>query len=82
MLACAMGAIRFGLPATGGSVMLGPGDRLDLPAGTRHDAVVGPDGVRCLVRTSGSWWNSRPAHTPSTSSRSGCYAWRRLSLLG
>ena len=26
----------------------GPGDRLDLPAGTRHDAVVGPDGVRCL----------------------------------
>ena len=25
-----------------------PGDRLDLPAGTSHDAVVGPDGVTCL----------------------------------
>ena len=24
------------------------GDRLDLPAGTRHDAVVGRDGVTCL----------------------------------
>jgi hypothetical protein len=24
------------------------GDRLDLPAGTAHDAVVGPDGVTCL----------------------------------
>ena len=24
------------------------GDRLDLPAGTRHDALVGPTGVTCL----------------------------------
>jgi quercetin dioxygenase-like cupin family protein len=48
VLVCATGSIRFGLPATGGSVVLGPGDRLDLPAGTRHDAVVGSDGVRCL----------------------------------
>ena len=24
------------------------GDRLDLPAGTAHDAVVGADGVACL----------------------------------
>jgi quercetin dioxygenase-like cupin family protein len=42
------GSIRFGLPATGGSVPLATGDRLELPAGTSHDAVVGPDGVACL----------------------------------
>jgi len=24
------------------------GDRLDLPAGTRHEAFAGPDGVTCL----------------------------------
>lgn len=48
VLACARGSIRFGLPATGEAVELAAGDRLDLPAGTRHDAVVGPDGVTCL----------------------------------
>jgi uncharacterized protein YjlB len=42
------GSIRFGLPATGDSVELSAGDRLDLPAGTTHDALVGPDGVSCL----------------------------------
>lgn len=42
------GSIRFGLPDRGESVQLGVGDRLELPAGTRHDAVVGPDGVACL----------------------------------
>ena len=42
------GSIRFGLPGAGGSVDLAAGDRLELPAGTRHDAVVGPAGVRCL----------------------------------
>lgn len=42
------GSIVFGLPAAGGAVHLGSGDRLDLPAGTRHDAHVGPDGVACL----------------------------------
>jgi quercetin dioxygenase-like cupin family protein len=48
VLVCAAGSIRFGLPASGGSVTLGPGDRLDLPAGTPHEAVVGPEGVTCL----------------------------------
>jgi quercetin dioxygenase-like cupin family protein len=42
------GSIRFGLPATGGSIALAEGDRLELPAGTLHDAVVGPGGVSCL----------------------------------
>lgn len=42
------GSIRFGLPATGEAVELAIGDRLDLPAGTDHDAVVGSGGVACL----------------------------------
>ena len=42
------GSIRFGLPATAVTVDLRAGDRLELPAGTRHDAAVGPDGVSCL----------------------------------
>jgi uncharacterized protein YjlB len=42
------GSIVFGLPADGRSVALHAGDRLELPAGTRHDAAVGPSGVWCL----------------------------------
>ena len=48
VLVVAAGSIRFGLPDRGEAVDLGVGDRLDLPAGTKHDAIVGPDGVRCL----------------------------------
>jgi quercetin dioxygenase-like cupin family protein len=48
VLVCAAGSIRFGLPASGRVVDLAVGDRLDLPAGTRHDAIVGRDGVTCL----------------------------------
>jgi quercetin dioxygenase-like cupin family protein len=40
------GSITFGVP--GQQIELRAGDRLDLPAGTRHDAVVGVDGVVCL----------------------------------
>ena len=36
------------LDTIGEPIYLGPGDRLELPAGTDHDAVVGPDGVTCL----------------------------------
>lgn len=48
VLVCAAGSIRFGLPDRGVTVDLVVGDRLDLPAGTRHDAVVGREGVTCL----------------------------------
>ena len=48
VLVCAAGSIDFGLPLHGEQVSLRPGDRLDLPAGTAHDAVVGPEGVTCL----------------------------------
>jgi uncharacterized protein YjlB len=41
------GSIVFGLPGRGRSVDLAEGDRLELPAGTRHDALVGPGGVTC-----------------------------------
>jgi quercetin dioxygenase-like cupin family protein len=52
------GSITFELTAPAGSIALGEGDRLELPAGTRHAAVVGPKGVSCLE-----------AHLPSGSLR-------------
>ena len=48
VLTVAAGSIRFGLPGRGEIVDLAEGDRLDLPAGTAHDATVGPEGVTCL----------------------------------
>ena len=68
VLVCAAGSIVFGLPDGDRRVSMRAGDRLDLPAGTRHDAVVGPDGVSCFeahtaagtvgdlaVRRAGEW---------------------------
>lgn len=40
------GSITFGLDA--GPTELGEGDRLELPAATAHDAIVGGSGVVCL----------------------------------
>jgi len=48
VLVVSSGSIVFGLPAHGTSVALALGDRLELPAGTSHDALVGPSGVTCL----------------------------------
>jgi quercetin dioxygenase-like cupin family protein len=42
------GSITFGLPESGRTIQLAGGDRLDLPAGTLHDASVGAEGVVCL----------------------------------
>jgi quercetin dioxygenase-like cupin family protein len=42
------GELLIGLPQEGGQVRLRTGDRLELPAYTIHDAVVGPAGVVCL----------------------------------
>lgn len=42
------GRITFGLPVSKKQVTLYPGDRLEIPAGTVHDAYVGADGVVCL----------------------------------
>jgi quercetin dioxygenase-like cupin family protein len=46
-LLCLDGSITFELVESGASVTLQSGERLDLPAGTEHAAVVGPGGVRC-----------------------------------
>jgi quercetin dioxygenase-like cupin family protein len=48
VLVVAAGSITFGLPANGDRIDLAVGDRLELPAGTAHDAVVGAEGVTCL----------------------------------
>ena len=48
VIVVAAGSISFGLPGTGRSVGLATGDRLELPAATSHDALVGPVGVTCL----------------------------------
>ena len=40
------GAIIF-TPAGGQPIAMTAGDRMDLPAGTPHGAIVGPDGVTC-----------------------------------
>jgi quercetin dioxygenase-like cupin family protein len=47
VLYCARGSIRFEL-AGGHAIDLAPGDRLDIPPGLTHSAVVGPAGVACV----------------------------------
>ena len=51
VLYCVRGSIRFTLPDASGdlnAVDLAPGDCFILPAGVRHGALVGPQGVTCL----------------------------------
>ena len=66
VIVVAAGSIRFGLDDR--ALDLAEGDRLELLAGTAHDALVGGSGVTCLeahlpqgtlgdtlVRAAGSW---------------------------
>lgn len=48
LLMCASGSITFLVGADATPLELRPGDGFVLPAGTRHAAVVGPDGCTCL----------------------------------
>jgi hypothetical protein len=48
VLVVVAGSIVFGLPTRAEHIALAFGDRLDLPARTAHDALVGPSGVTCL----------------------------------
>ncbi|MBO0797017.1 MAG: cupin domain-containing protein, partial [Ktedonobacteraceae bacterium] len=54
VLYCVSGSIRFVLPdrldekGEASAIDLGPGDCMVLPAGVRHSALVGRQGVTCL----------------------------------
>ncbi len=48
VLYCARGSIRFDLPASGEWFELRPGDRLDIPPGVQHAALIGTEGVTCV----------------------------------
>ena len=48
LLVCAEGSITFVVGEAGEPVALVAGQGFVLPAGTRHAAVVGPDGCTCL----------------------------------
>jgi quercetin dioxygenase-like cupin family protein len=48
VLYCVGGSITFVLGGEGGRLELKPGDRMVLPAGTVHSAVVGPHGCTCI----------------------------------
>lgn len=47
LLYCTEGSIEF-FTDDGRTISLTRGDRMVLPAGTRHSAVVGPHGVSCV----------------------------------
>ena len=65
VLVAVTGSITFELPDLDRSVDLAVGDRLDLPAAVRHDAVVGRIGVTCLEAHLPAGTFGAPAHRPS-----------------
>ena len=48
VLYCVEGSITFALEGAGRKLDLHAGDRMILPAGTVHSAVVGGDGCTCI----------------------------------
>jgi quercetin dioxygenase-like cupin family protein len=48
VLYCVDGSIDFLLENAARKLSLNPGDRMVLPAGTVHSAVVGPGGCTCI----------------------------------
>ena len=48
VLYCVDGSITFLLTAAGRNLELKAGDRMVLPAGTIHSAIVGPSGCTCI----------------------------------
>ncbi len=48
VLFCSEGTLTFILHPTDERLLLGPGDRLDLPAGWAHSARVGVNGTTCV----------------------------------
>ena len=48
VLYCVDGSITFVLESEGRRLLLHAGDRMVLPAGTVHSAIVGADGCTCI----------------------------------
>jgi mannose-6-phosphate isomerase-like protein (cupin superfamily) len=48
VLYCVEGSIEVVLPDANQSVVLRPGDRMELPRGVRHAAIIGPRGAQCV----------------------------------
>jgi quercetin dioxygenase-like cupin family protein len=48
VLYCVDGSITFVLEHEGQELLLNAGDRMVLPAGTVHSALVGPHGCKCI----------------------------------
>ncbi len=48
VLYCVDGSITFVLEQAARRLELNPGDRMVLPAGTLHSAIVGPAGCTCI----------------------------------
>jgi quercetin dioxygenase-like cupin family protein len=48
VLYCVEGSIEISLPDLRQTIILKPGDRLELPRGTRHGVTVGLNGARCM----------------------------------
>lgn len=48
VLYCTDGSITFKLEREGKELVLEAGDRMVLPAGTVHSAMVGPNGCTCI----------------------------------
>ncbi len=48
LLVCAEGSITFLVGPNGDPAELHAGDGFELPAGTRHSAIVGPEGCTCV----------------------------------
>ena len=48
VLYCVDGSIKFVLERAGKELLLKAGDRMVLPAGTLHSAIVGPHGCTCI----------------------------------
>lgn len=42
------GSLEITLPDSNQRMRLRPGDRIDIPAGVRHGAIVGSSGARCV----------------------------------
>ena len=53
LLYCVRGSIRFLVGTDSEQMSLAPGDRLEIPPGVLHSAVVGQGGVTCMEAQKG-----------------------------